>query len=131
MYSWRLSVPALTLIPYTERISPTMPCIFCRIVDRSAPAEIVHEDDELLVFKDIHPRAPVHVLLVPKEHIATVNDLEVRHTLLMGKFFLTAKILAAQWSIAESGYRLSVHVGRGGGQIVDHVHMHLLGGWER
>jgi histidine triad (HIT) family protein len=131
VYSWRLSAPARLPYPVHGEDQHTMPCIFCRIVDRSAPAEIVYEDDELLVFKDIHPRAPMHVLLVPKEHIATVNDLEVRHALLMGKLFLTAKTLAAQWSIAESGYRLSVHVGRGGGQIVDHVHMHLLGGWER
>jgi histidine triad (HIT) family protein len=119
------------MISYTERNGSTMSCIFCRIVDRSAPAEIVYEDEELLVFQDINPRAPIHVLLVPREHIATVNDLEVRHTPLMGKFFITAKILAARWNLVESGYRLSVHVGRGGGQIIDHVHMHLLGGWER
>jgi histidine triad (HIT) family protein len=108
-----------------------MACIFCRIVERSAPAEIVYEDDELIVFKDIQPRAPIHVLLVPREHIATVNDLAVHHIPLMGKFFLVAKTLAAQWGIATPGYRLSVHVGRGGGQLIDHVHMHLLGGWDR
>jgi histidine triad (HIT) family protein len=108
-----------------------MPCIFCRIVDRSAPATIVYEDTEVIVFHDISPRAPIHVLLVPKEHIATVNDLEERHLPLMGRFFHLAKTLAAQWGIVDSGYRLSVHVGRGGGQLIDHVHMHLLGGWEK
>jgi histidine triad (HIT) family protein len=108
-----------------------MACIFCRIVERSAPADIVHEDNDLIVFKDINPKAPVHVLLVPKEHIATVNDLEEHHTALMGKLFLTAKQLATQWSIAGQGYHLSVHVGRGGGQIIDHIHMHLLSGWRR
>lgn len=108
-----------------------MACVFCRIVEKSAPADIVHEDDDLIVFKDIHPKAPLHVLLVPKEHIASVNDLEERHTALMGKLFLTAKQLAAQWSIAAPGYRLTVHVGRGGGQVIDHVHMHLLSGWWR
>ena len=108
-----------------------MACVFCRIVEKSAPADIVHEDDDLIVFKDINPKAPVHMLLVPKQHIATVNDLEEQHTALMGKLFLTAKRLADQWSIAQQGYRLTVHVGRGGGQIIDHIHMHLLSGWRR
>ena len=108
-----------------------MACVFCRIVEKSAPADVVYEDDDLMVFKDIHPKAPLHVLLVPKQHIATVNDLEEQHTMLMGKLFLTAKQLAAQWSIAEQGYRLTMHVGRGGGQIIDHIHMHLLSGWKR
>jgi histidine triad (HIT) family protein len=108
-----------------------MACVFCRIVDKSQPADIVHEDDDIIVFKDIHPKAPVHVLLVPKQHIATVNDLEEQHTALMGKLFLTAKQLADQWSIADKGYRLIVNVGRGGGQIIDHIHMHLVSGWRR
>jgi histidine triad (HIT) family protein len=106
----------------------TMACVFCRIVERSQPAEIVHEDDDIIVFKDINPKASVHVLLVPKLHIATVNDLQKQHTALMGKLFLAAKQLAAQWSIAEQGYRLTVHVGRGGGQVIDHIHMHLVSG---
>jgi histidine triad (HIT) family protein len=108
-----------------------MACVFCNIVEGSAPADIVHQDDDLIVFKDINPKAPIHVLLVPKEHIATVNDLEAQHTVLMGKLFLTAKRLADQWSIAGQGYRLTVHVGRGGGQIIDHIHMHMLSGWRR
>jgi histidine triad (HIT) family protein len=108
-----------------------MACVFCQIVERRQTAEIVHEDDDLIVFKDINPKATVHVLIVPKEHIATVNDLEDHHTALMGKLFLTAKYLAAQWSIAAPGYRLMVNVGRGGGQIIDHIHMHLLSGWKR
>jgi histidine triad (HIT) family protein len=107
-----------------------MTCIFCRIVEKSEPADVVHEDDDLIVFKDIHPQAPLHVLLVPKEHIASVNDLEEQHTLLMGKLLLTAKRLAEQWSLVEPGYRLAVHVGRGGGQVIDHLHMHLLSGWQ-
>jgi histidine triad (HIT) family protein len=108
-----------------------MACVFCGIVEKSQPADMVYEDDDLIVFKDIHPKAPVHVLLVPKQHIATVNDLEEQHTALMGKLFLIAKRLAEQWSIAQQGYRLTVHVGRGGGQIIDHIHMHLLSGWRR
>jgi histidine triad (HIT) family protein len=108
-----------------------MACVFCGIVAKSQPADVVYEDDDLIVFKDINPKAPLHVLLVPKQHLATVNDLEEQHTALMGKLFLTAKRLAAQWSIAQQGYRLTVHVGRGGGQIIDHIHMHLLSGWRR
>ena len=108
-----------------------MACVFCQIVERRQVADIVHEDDDLIVFKDINPKATVHVLIVPKEHIATVNDLEDYHIALMGKLLLTAKYLAAQWSIAASGYRLTVNVGRGGGQIIDHMHMHLLSGWKR
>ena len=106
-----------------------MPCIFCEIIAKRQPADVVHEDEGILVFKDINPTAPIHVLLVPKEHVATVNDVdESRHTELMGRLFVVAKKLAAQWDIVEQGYRLTVNVGRGGGQIVDHVHMHLVSG---
>jgi histidine triad (HIT) family protein len=108
-----------------------MACVFCGIVEKSQPADVVYEDDDLIVFKDINPKALVHVLLVPKQHIATVNDLEEQHTVLMGKLFLTAKRLADEWSIVQQGYRLTVHVGRGGGQIIDHIHMHLLSGLRR
>ena len=115
-----------------------MVCIFCEIVARRAPASIVYEDDETMAFKDIHPQAPVHllvlpeapmhVLVIPKLHIASVNDLEEEHITLMGKLFLVVKHLAAQWNIVAQGYRLRVHVGRGGGQLIDHIHMHLLSG---
>ena len=106
-----------------------MACIFCEIIAKRQPADVVYEDDDILVFKDINPTAPVHVLLVPKEHVATVNDVdEARHVELMGRLFVVAKQLAAQRDIVEQGYRLTVNVGRGGGQIVDHVHMHLVSG---
>jgi histidine triad (HIT) family protein len=106
-----------------------MDCIFCRIVEKNLPADIVYEDDDFIVFKDIKPKGKVHVLLVPKEHIATVNDLQDSHAALMGKLLLTVKRLAAEWDIVEAGYRLTVNVGRGGGQEVDHLHMHLVSGW--
>jgi histidine triad (HIT) family protein len=105
-----------------------MACLFCEIVAKRAPASILHEDDEIMAFRDINPQAPLHVLVVPKLHIATVNDLEEEHIALMGKLFMVAKHLAAQWNIAAQGYRLRVHVGRGGGQLIDHIHMHLLSG---
>jgi histidine triad (HIT) family protein len=108
-----------------------MLCIFCQIVAKTQPADIVYEDDEILVFKDIQPKALIHVLLIPKSHIATVNDLEDEHIPLMGKLFTRAKHLATQWDIAAQGYRLMVNVGRGGGQVIDHLHMHLLSGWQR
>lgn len=108
-----------------------MDCIFCSIVEKSQPAEIVFEDEVLIVFKDINPKGAIHVLLVPKAHIPTVNDLDDSHVTLMGQLVLTAKKLAAQWSIAEPGYRLTINVGRGGGQIVDHLHMHLVSGRKR
>ena len=109
-------------------VRETMACIFCDIVAKRAPATIVHEDDEIMAFQDIHPQAPIHVLVLPKLHLATVNDLEEQHIPLMGKLFLVAKHLAAQWNIVRQGYRLRVHVGRGGGQLIDHIHMHLLSG---
>jgi histidine triad (HIT) family protein len=105
-----------------------MACIFCEIVAKRAPASVVYEDDETMAFKDIYPQAPIHVLVIPKLHIATVNDLEEQHSALMGKLFLVVKHLAAQWNIVVQGYRLRVHVGRGGGQLIDHIHMHLLSG---
>lgn len=109
-----------------------MSCIFCEIIAKRQPADVVHEDDDILVFKDINPAAPIHVLLVPKAHIATVNDIDAaQHTELMGRLFVVVKKLAAQWDIIEQGYRLTVNVGRGGGQIVDHVHMHLVSGRNR
>ena len=105
-----------------------MACIFCQIIDKSAPADVVYEDEDLIVFKDIQPSAPIHVLLVPKLHMPTVNDLDSTHATLMGNLFLTAKRLAEQWDILEQGYRLTVNVGRGAGQQVDHIHMHLISG---
>jgi histidine triad (HIT) family protein len=105
-----------------------MACIFCEIVAQRAPASIVYEDDAIIAFKDIAPQAPIHVLILPKLHIATLNDLEEQHIALMGQLFMVAKHLAAQWHIVAQGYRLRVHVGRGGGQLIDHIHMHLLSG---
>ena len=108
-----------------------MLCLFCKIIARTQPADIVYEDDDIIVFKDINPRGSTHVLLTPKEHIATINEMADHHTPLFGKLFAIAKTLAAEWSIVEQGYRLTVNVGRGGGQIIDHVHMHMVSGWQR
>jgi histidine triad (HIT) family protein len=105
-----------------------MACIFCQIIDKSVPATIIYEDADIIAFNDIQPSAPIHVLLVPKRHLPTVNDVDATHAALMGHLFLTAKHLAEQWDIVAQGYRLTVNVGRGAGQQVDHVHMHMISG---
>ena len=102
-------------------------CLFCRIVARSLAAEIVAETDELLAFKDIHPQAPTHLLLIPKEHIAMLADVTESHALLMGKTVLFANRLARQYQL-EAGYRLVANCGAQAGQSVWHLHVHLLGG---
>lgn len=90
---------------------------------------MVYEDEAVLAFRDIHPKAPVHLLVVPKQHIASVNELQEKDTALISRLIWIAKQLAEQHNISETGYRLSINVGRGGGQVVDHLHLHLLGGW--
>lgn len=103
-------------------------CIFCKIIAKEIPADIVYEDDRLVAFNDINPQAPVHVLLVPKMHISTVNDLTQEQGELLGALMLRARALAAQLGIAEDGYRLVMNCNAGGGQTVFHIHLHLMGG---
>lgn len=103
-------------------------CIFCRIVKREIPASIVYEDEDLLAFSDLTPQAPVHILVVPKRHIATLNDLSKADDALMGALLRRAAAIAADRGIAESGYRTVLNCNADGGQSVFHVHLHLLGG---
>ena len=103
-------------------------CVFCKIVNREIPAKIVYEDDKVMAFHDINPQAPVHILVIPKEHIPTVNDLEEKHKELIGHIFLVIKEIAKEMGIAESGYRVLVNCNRDGGQEIYHIHFHLLGG---
>jgi len=105
-----------------------MDCIFCRIVAGEIPAEIVFQDAEFLAFHDIHPQAPVHILIVPRAHIASMNEVTDRQKSLLGKLLLTAKKVAEKENIAEKGYRLTINCGPDGGQIVPHLHLHLMGG---
>ena len=102
--------------------------IFTRIIKRELPADIVYEDDDVIAFRDINPQAPVHVLIVPKDEIATVNDIAPEQAELMGKLMLTAQQVAADEGIAEDGFRLVVNCNRHGCQEVFHLHMHLIGG---
>lgn len=101
-------------------------CLFCRIVGGELPSERVYEDAEVLAFKDIHPQAPFHCLVVPKMHVATLNDFSSEHRPLLGSLLLAAKQIAADQGLP--GYRVAMNVNREGGQVVFHVHLHVLGG---
>jgi histidine triad (HIT) family protein len=103
-------------------------CLFCRIVAGTVPANKVHEDDLVVAFRDIAPRAPTHILVIPRDHIASAADLTDTDGPMLGRLFATAAELARNEGIADAGYRLVSNVGRWGGQTVDHLHIHLLGG---
>ncbi len=103
-------------------------CIFCQIGSGELDADIVLEDDEILAFRDINPRAPTHILIIPRRHIATLNDLEDQDALLFGRMVLAARRLAGEEAVAEPGYRLVCNCNPAAGQIVYHVHLHLIGG---
>ena len=103
-------------------------CLFCKIVAGDIPADIVYQDDDVVAFRDISPQAPTHVLVIPRKHIATINDLEPSDADTVGKLFLAAKAIAKSEGIAESGYRVTMNCNEDGGQTVYHLHLHLLGG---
>ena len=103
-------------------------CIFCKIVRKEVPSQPLHEDHDLLAFPDINPVAPVHVLIVPKEHMDNLNDAGSHDELLLGKMLRLAAKIANEKGIAESGYRVVINNGDDGGQIVQHLHLHLIGG---
>ena len=103
-------------------------CLFCKMVAGEIQPDVVFEDDEVLAFRDVNPQAPVHVLVIPKSHIATTNDLNADNAHLPGKLYLAAKKIAADEGIAESGYRTVINCNAGAGQSVYHIHLHLLGG---
>jgi histidine triad (HIT) family protein len=105
-----------------------VPTIFSKIIARQAPADIVYQDDRVTAFKDIHPLAPVHILIVPNIEIPTVNDVTPHQEQMLGHMFIVARQIAQEQGIAESGYRLIVNCKGDAGQVVFHLHMHLLGG---
>ncbi|ENY70891.1 purine nucleoside phosphoramidase [Aeromonas diversa] len=102
--------------------------IFSKIIRKEIPAQILYQDDLVTAFRDISPKAPTHILLVPNVLIPTVNDVEPEHEAALGRLFTVARKLAAEAGIAEDGYRLVMNCNRHGGQEVYHIHMHLLGG---
>lgn len=105
-----------------------MDCIFCRIVAGKAPADIIHRDEMVIAFHDANPQAPVHILVIPNEHLESIADIRSEHDGLLSRMFSVANQLAVQEGIAQSGYRLVTNRGDHGGQSVYHLHLHLLGG---
>ncbi|MBG9792619.1 HIT family hydrolase [Paenibacillus dendritiformis] len=105
-----------------------MDCIFCKIIEGSIPSKKVLENEHVVAFHDITPQAPVHILIIPKKHIATMNDVQAEDAVLMGEIHLAARQIARDLGIADSGYRLINNCGKDSGQVVFHLHFHLLGG---
>lgn len=103
-------------------------CIFCKIINKEMPADIIYQDDKVMAFKDIKPVAPVHLLIIPKKHISLADDLELKDREIIGKMFLVAQKIAREQGVSETGYRLVINVGKDAGQTVAHLHLHLLGG---
>jgi len=114
--------------PYDEVAGPPVGCLFCRISDGSVPADLLHADELVIAFRDIAPRAPTHILLVPRRHIRSALELTEADGPLLGRLFAVAADLARSEGIADGGFRLISNVGRWGGQTVDHLHVHLMGG---
>ena len=103
-------------------------CLFCKMVAGEIKPDVVYEDDEVLAFRDVNPQAPTHVLVIPKAHVATTNDLDADNAHLIGKLYLAAKQVAADEDIAGPGYRTVINCNPASGQSVYHIHLHLLGG---
>lgn len=103
-------------------------CLFCKIAKGEIPCDTVYENDQVIAFRDLNPQAPTHVLVIPRKHIATVNDLAVEDKDVVGEMLLAAKAVAAHDGIAEDGYRLIMNCNKGAGQTVFHIHLHVLGG---
>jgi histidine triad (HIT) family protein len=104
-------------------------CIFCQIANGETSSEILYQTDTLVVFKDINPHAPVHLLIVPKTHIRSVNDLTAEDREILSEMIMAARQMAQEYAVSKSGYKLLFNVERGGGQVIFHLHLHLIGGW--
>ncbi len=102
-------------------------CIFCKIINGEAPADFVYKGENLVVFRNINPKAPIHLLIVPKKHYPTLNEVDDKE--LLGEMLARSVLLAKDLGLAENGYKVDINVGKDGGQIVRHLHFHLLGGW--
>jgi histidine triad (HIT) family protein len=105
-----------------------MDCLFCKILSGEIPAELVYESDTAVAFRDINPHAPTHVLVIPRKHISTINDIGEDDQAMIGSLFTAAKKIAEQEGIAEDGYRVVMNCNEGAGQSVFHIHLHMLGG---
>ena len=105
-------------------------CTFCKILSGEIPTEYLFENETVVVFRDINPIAPVHLLIVPKKHIRSVNDLKEDDRTIVSELIMVAGDMAKKTAIARSGYKLFFNVERGGGQVIFHLHLHLIGGWK-
>ena len=105
-----------------------MDCIFCKIIAGEIPAEILYQDEEIIAFRDINPQAPVHLIIIPRKHIPSLEQMKEDDAALVGRMVVVANKLAKDEGIAQKGYRLAINCGAEGGQVVPHIHMHLLGG---
>lgn len=103
-------------------------CLFCKFATKQIPTKVVHETDDTLAFEDINPQAPCHVLVIPKAHIRTIDDIKPEHEALIGKLFTTAQAVVKQKGCREEGYRVVMNCGEAAGQSVWHIHLHVLGG---
>ncbi|HIO91486.1 MAG TPA: histidine triad nucleotide-binding protein [Leucothrix mucor] len=103
-------------------------CLFCKIINGDIPSQTIYEDDEVFAFRDLNAQAPLHVLIIPKKHISTINDLQVEDAELVGKLYLAAKKIAADEGYSDEGYRVVMNCGEAAGQSVFHIHLHLLAG---
>ena len=103
-------------------------CIFCKIIAKQIPSDIVYEDEEIIAFRDIHPVAPIHVLVIPKKHIESIEQMEEEDEKVVGRIYSVIKKIAKQEGIEKEGYRVIVNCGKDAGQEVPHLHFHLLGG---
>ena len=103
-------------------------CIFCKIIKKEIPSDIVYEDDEIIAFKDINPAAPIHILVIPKKHISKIVDMKKEDELIIGKIYSVINRIANNLEIDEKGFRVIINCGEDGGQVVGHIHFHLLAG---
>ncbi|MCD6272931.1 MAG: histidine triad nucleotide-binding protein [Deltaproteobacteria bacterium] len=106
-------------------------CLFCKIINKEIPSDFIYENDRVVVFRDINPQAPVHLLIVPKKHIRSINDITGEDLGVISEMIIIARDMAKKESVAESGYKLFFNVEKGGGQIIFHIHLHLIGGWKQ
>lgn len=106
-------------------------CLFCKIINREVPTRFLYKDDDYVVFRDIKPAAPVHLLLVPRRHIRSINDLQKEDESIIAGLFMLAKDMAKDQGVNTSGYKLLFNVEKGGGQVIFHLHLHLIGGWKK
>ena len=124
----RLSGPFFLTKKVIFDINPSMDCLFCKIANKEIPSEIISEDEDFIVFNDVNPKAPIHLLIIPKAHMGSINTLGVKDKEIISGLILKAKEVAEKMGISENGYRLIFNIGRDAGMEVNHLHLHLLAG---